>query len=566
MEEKTVPPDKTIDRIRLVILSRLFIVTFILGIHVYAELNAGAGLFDTPISIFSLAIIFTCTFSIIFALLLRYHGNTAVNIYIQSGADLFLITSFVYGTGGIQSIYSIFYPLVIIYTVIFLEKKGGLVIATAAAILYALLAILEYYGLINPLIVSQFTTYRLEAGYVLARVVTHILSFYFTALLSIYVVGQERKTRALLAEKQDAFARLDILYKSIVESVSTGIITVNLNGRIKSFNRTASTITGYLFNEVENHLLSEIFPDLDSYLKQQKTQTGSSSKSAHFEGIFHTLKGQELKLGASFSSLKDPQDNVIGDIIIFQDITEVMNMREALEKNRRLAFTGEVAANLAHEIRNPLAAIGGSVQLLRQDILLDHGNHKLFDIILRGKEQLEKFLNDFLLLARPAPGICEDFDLNEVINDVFDSLRLLPDWCEPLEIIIKLPTDKFMINANKTELRQVVWNISANALQSMPNGGTLILEAKNVLHKGIDSVEIVIKDSGNGIEKKDLQKIFDPFYTTRTVGTGLGLAVVSRIIENWMGTIAVNSEPKQGTTFTVIFPRQVLYCKNSNLR
>ncbi len=562
MEEKTIPPDSTIERIRLVILSRLFIVTFILGIHVYAELNSGAGLFDTPISIFALAIIFTCTFSIIFALLLRYHRNTAVNIYIQSGADLVLITSFVYGTGGIQSIYSIFYPLVIIYTVIFLEKKGGLVIATAAAVLYALLAILEYYGLINPLVVSQFTTYRLEVGYVLARVVTHILSFYFTALLSIYVVGQERKTRALLAEKQDAFARLDILYKSIVESVSTGIITVNLNGRIKSFNRTASTITGYLFSEVENHLLSEIFPDLDSYLQQQKTQTGSSSKSAHFEGIFHTLKGLELKLGASFSSLKDPQDNVIGDILIFQDITEVMNMREALEKNRRLAFTGEVAANLAHEIRNPLAAIGGSVQLLRQDILLDHGNQKLFDIILREKEQLEKFLKDFLLLARPAPGICEDVVLQEVINEVVDSLRLLPDWREPLDLRIKLPPEKFRITVNVAELKQILWNIAANALQSMPNGGTLILEAKNVLLEGIDSVEIVIKDSGNGIEKKDLQKIFDPFYTTRTVGTGLGLAVVSRIIENWMGTITVNSEPKQGTTFTVTFPVQVLYCKN----
>ncbi len=566
MEEKIVPPDSTIERIRLVILSRLFIVIFILGIHVYAELNSGAGLFDSPMSIFALAIIFTCTFSIIFALLLHYHRNTAVNIYIQSGADLVLITSFVYGTGGIQSLYSIFYPLVIIYTVIFLEKKGGLVIATAAAILYALLAVLEYYGLIHPLVVPQFTTYRLEAGYVLARVVTHILSFYFTALLSIYVVGQERKTRALLVEKQDAFARLDILYKSIIESVSTGIVTVNLDGRIKSFNRTASAITGYLSNEVENHKLSDIFPDLDSYLQQHKIEKGSSLKSAHFEGVFHTKKGQELKLGVSFSSLKDQKDNVIGDIIIFQDITEVMNMREALEKNRRLAFTGEVAANLAHEIRNPLAAIGGSVQLLRQDIPFDHGNQKLFDIILREKEQLEKFLKDFLLLARPAPGICEDVVLQDVINEVVDSLRLLPDWREPLDLMIKVPPEKLWINANVAELKQILWNIAANALQSMPHGGTLMLEAKNVLLEGIDSVEIVIKDSGNGIEKKDLQKIFDPFYTTRTVGTGLGLAVVSRIMENWMGTIAVNSEAKQGTTFTVTFPRQVLYCKNSSLR
>jgi two-component system sensor histidine kinase PilS (NtrC family) len=566
MEEKNLPPDNVLDRVRLVILSRLFIVTFILGIHVYAELNAEVGLFDIPVSIFSLTIIFTYTFSVIFVFLIYFYRNTAVNIYTQSIADLILITSVVYGTGGIQSIYSVFYPLVIIYTVMFLERKGGVLIATAAAVLYVLLAVLEYYGLINPMRVSQFTAYRLDAGYVLARVVTHIISFYFTALLSLYVVGQERKTRTLLAEKQDAFARLDILYKSIIESVSAGIITLNLEGRIKSFNRAASAITGNSFNEVENRKLSDIFSDFDAYLQQQKIQEGRSSKPIRFEGVFHTTKGQELKLGASLSRLKDPQDNVIGDIIIFEDITEIIDMRESLEKNRRLAFSGEVAANLAHEIRNPLATIGGSIQLLRQDIPLDHGNQKLFDIILRGKEQLEKFLKDFLLLARPAPGICEEVDLNEVINEVIDSLRLLSDWREPLELRLKLPPDKFMINANKTELRQVLWNIATNALQSMPKGGTLILEADRVLLKGIDSAEIVIKDTGSGIEKNDLRKIFDPFYTTRTVGTGLGLAVVSRIIENWMGTIRVSSEPEQGTTFTVTFPRQVLYCKNSSLR
>lgn len=560
--KKDAPPDQNIvARIRLIILSRLFIVTFILGIHAYAELGEEGGLFQIPVSIFSLTVLFTYLSSAIFVYLFYHNRNAIVNIYSQSIIDLIVITSVIYATGGINSIYSVFYPLVVIYAVIFLEKKGGLLIASAASLLYGLSAVLEYYGLIHPIFSSHFSGYRLDAGYVMARVVTHAVSFYLTAFLSSYVVGQERKARALLAEKQDAFTQLDILYKSMIESVNAGIVTINLEGRIKSFNRAASAITGHSFKNVENRKFSTIFPDFHDYLEEQKKQMGRDSDLPHFEGVFHTTKNREMKLGASLSRLKDQRGNVIGDIIIFEDISEIMEMRESLEKNRRMAFTGEVAANLAHEIRNPLAAIGGSIQLLKKDIPLEHGNQRLFEIILRGKEQLETFLRDFLLLARPAPGVCEDVDLNEVIHEVIDSLRLLPDWPESLGIRLELPPQRFMVKVNKTELRQVLWNLSANALQAMPEGGLMVMQARKLFFQEIAFAEIVIKDSGVGIEKSDLQKIFDPFFTTRSVGTGLGLAVVNRIIENWKGNIRVSSESGHGTTFTITFPIEVLYCK-----
>lgn len=560
--KQNAPSDQNIiARIRLTILSRLFIVTFILGIHVYAETGEGVGFFPIPVSFFSLTILFTYFISAIFVFFFYHNRSATVNIYFQSITDLFVITSVIYATGGIHSIYSVFYPLVVIYAAIFLERRGGLLIASAAAILYGLSAVLEYYELIHPILASYFSSYRVDAGYVMARVVTHLISFYLTAFLSSYVVGQEKKTRALLAEKQDAFAQLDILYKSMIESVNVGIVTINLEGRIKSFNRAASAISGYSFREVENRKFSTIFPDFHDYLEQQKKQTDRDAALPHFEGVFHTAKNREMKLGASLSKLKDQRGNVIGDIIIFEDIAEIMEMRESLEKNRRMAFTGEVAANLAHEIRNPLAAIGGSIQLLKNDIPLEHGNQRLFEIILRGKEQLETFLKDFLLLARPAPGVCEDVDLSEAIHEVVASLRLLPDCPESLDIRIKLPPQRLIVKVNKAELRQVFSNLAANALQAMPEGGILVMEARKIFFQEVAFVEIVIKDSGRGIEKTDLQYIFDPFFTTRSVGTGLGLAVVNRIVENWKGNIRVSSEPGQGTTFTIMFPVEVLYCK-----
>jgi two-component system sensor histidine kinase PilS (NtrC family) len=280
-----------------------------------------------------------------------------------------------------------------------------------------------------------------------------------------------------------------------------------------------------------------------------------------FEGVFHTNKGRTLKLGASLSPLRDGHGRVIGEIIVFQDIAEIIEMRESLEKSRRLAFTGEVAANLAHEIRNPLATIGGSIQLLKQDIPADHVNQKLFDIIMRGKEQLESFLRDFLLLARPAFGMCEEIELNSTIVEVIDSLRLLPDWRESLKLNLNIPESRVIITANKTEIRQVLWNLILNALQAMPENGVLTVEV-SLLGKGDGkSVQITVGDNGCGIDVSEQRRIFEPFYTTRSTGTGLGLAVVNRIIENWQGTIDLKSEPGMGTTFRVTFPSQVSSCK-----
>ncbi len=548
-------PEYLTSRLRWLMLARVFIVTFILGLATFIEVMSLEPLSAISASVIFVTILLAYILSILFLVLLNYLRNITLNIYIQSICDVALVTAMVYATGGIRSIYSVFYPLIIIYAVLFLGRKGGLIIASTAGIFYALFADFEFYGMIYPVFATA--DYQLNAGYVFTRIIAHIISFYLIAFLASFVVEQERKTRTLLVEKQTAFDKLDLLHRSIIESVDTGILTVNLRGQIKSLNRAAAEITGLSFHKIENQKFSDIFPDCPPLGREQQKAGGNRSPAkTRFEMAFQTGAGRKLLLGGSVSPLKDPSGITIGSIIIFQDLTEINEMKESLEKSRRLAFIGEMAAGLAHEIRNPLASISGSIQMLKGDLTRNDTNSRLMQIILRGKDQLESFLKDFLLMARPAPGVREELDVKETIREVIESLRCISDWNELLEVSMLLADDPLFIQANRTEIRQVIWNLILNAVQAMPEGGILRVEASPARVGARSGAEIKIGDTGCGIKDQDFQKIYEPFYTTRDTGTGLGLAVVNRIIEAYGGRIHMQSRPGKGTVFTIWLPAQ----------
>jgi two-component system, NtrC family, sensor histidine kinase PilS len=532
------------------------IVTFLLGLATFIEIKGMESLSAISASALFKTILLTYILSILFLFLVKYIQNISVNIFIQSICDVALVTGMVYATGGIRSIYSIFYPLIIIYSVLFLGRKGGLIIASAAGIFYSLFAYLEFYGVIYPISSMHIPDYLLNAGYVFTRIITHIISFYIIAFLTSFVVEQEKKTRVLLAEKQSAFDQLDLLHRSIIESVDTGIMTIDLQGQVKSFNRAASEITGFVFQQIDNLKVSDVFPNCPPLIKEaQDADAYRSIPKTRFEMEFLPKSGRILTLGSSVSPLRDPQGITIGNIIIFQDLTAINEMRESLEKSRRLAFIGEMAAALAHEIRNPLASISGSIQMLQGDFSQkEETTEKLMQIILRGKDQLESFLKDFLLVARPAPGIREELDIRDMIADVMESLRCVGDWHEPLEVVMLLSEIPFHVYANRVEIRQVIWNVVLNAIQAMPDGGRLEIEAHSSNVNGSEGAEIRISDTGCGMDDHSYTKIFEPFYTTRDKGTGLGLAVVSRIMEGYGGRIHMQSKPGRGTTCTLWFP------------
>ena len=535
--------------------SRIAIVTFLLGIATFIEIKG-----TEPFSYISLPLLFIIIFityliSIIYLILLKIVRNIRFNVYIQIFCDVLLITGLVYVTGGINSIYSVFYPLVIIYAVLFLPRSGVLIIASASAIFYGLLLDLEYYGLLSPPSNVMLQDYYYSAGYVFSRIIIHTFSFYIIAILASYVVEKEKRTRTLLAETENAFRQLDLLHRSMIESVDAGILTTNLLGNIKSFNRAAEEITGYSFSEVGDHNVDKIFPGLGEMLAQIDSADFTSPVKKRVELVF-TGRGQETQiLGCSISPLKNNRGRRIGSIIIFQDLTAIKKMEKTIERNRRLAFIGEMAAVLAHEMRNPLASISGSIQVLKKDLRLSKTDEKLMQIVLRGKDQLESFMKDFLLLARPSPGTSEEFDLRGIITDVIESLQYVPDWHEGIEIVRRLDGAS-IIRANRMEIRQILWNLVLNAVQSMPEGGRLTIETGwSPEDEGGVAIEIRISDTGCGIESQYLGKIMEPFYTTKERGTGLGLAIVNRVVEGQGGTLRIDSVPNGGTTCTVWLPQ-----------
>jgi two-component system sensor histidine kinase PilS (NtrC family) len=544
-------------RIRWLMLSRIALVTILFSFTTFIKLQK-TDLFP-EISLTPLYIIFAVAYavSMLYLCILKFRliENPNINIYIQSFSDVALVTGLVYATGGVTSVYSVLYPLVIIYAVLFLQKRGGLIIATFSSILYGLLIDLEYYRIIQPIYTTTFYKYDLGSAYVFSQIAIHVLSFYIIVFLASFVVEQEKKAWILLAEKETAFDQLDLLHRSIIESIDTGIMTINLRGMIKSFNRAAEEISGLSFAEVENRNIVELFPafkEIQEIISKEDNRSSARSRyNMEFEGKDHV----KCILGCSVSNLKDHRGKRIGDIVIFQDLTSIIKMEKSLEKSRRLAIIGEMAASLAHEIRNPLASLGGSIQILKKDLNLNPVDERLMQIILRGKEQLDNIIKDFLLLARPAPGKKERIVVKEVIEDVIESIKLVPDWSDNIELSLLL-SDTIGILANRTELREVIWNLILNSIQAMNDGGILYIETKNISFSdaGTEYLEITIRDTGSGIDEKNLDEVFEPFFTTKETGTGLGLAIVNRIVEGYGGTIRIENNAEAGTTCVVSFP------------
>lgn len=542
-------------KLRWLMASRVVIVTFMLGMATFIEMTGGRPYGQTSMSSLFLIIVSFYVFVIAYLIIIRSVGSIRVNLYVQACGDLSLITGLVYGTGGINSIYSVFYPLVIIYSAIYLGRRGGVIIASTCCIFYGLLSNLEYYGIIAPSSPFLVDDYYSRGGYVFSRLFIHVISFYVVALLASFVVEREKQTRSLLEEKETAFQQLDLLHRSIIESVNAGILTVNLQGRIKSFNAAAAEITGYRFEEVENKNVYELLPSLQDLAARTNSPATNLPERMRAELPFLDKQGRPMTIGCSISPLKSSRGTRIGDIIIFQDLTMLKAMEEDVERNKRLAFVGEMAAVLAHEMRNPLASMSGSIQVLRKDLELRESDERLMQIILRGKDQLEQLLRDFLVLAKPVRGKREWFDVRDVITDVAESMRYVGDWHDDIEITMSTG-DATTLFANPREVRQVLWNLTLNAVQSMRDGGAIAITVMPVEAESADgALRITIADTGCGIDPQHLDKITEPFYTTKEKGTGLGLAIARRILERYDGRLHIGSILGTGTTCTIVLPR-----------
>ena len=534
-------------RLRWLMFFRVVILSFLLGVAAFIQFIGTESLSQVSLFLVYGIIGITYIFSILYVFILSRLKNVQINVYIQSLVDVVLVTALVYVTGGAGSLYSNLYSLVIICSVLFLEMRGGILIASISSILYGLLLDMEYYGVIQP-IYGEMYEYDFSAGYVFSRIFIHIVSFYIIALLASFVVGQEKKTKVLLREQRDAFNQLDLLHTSIIESVNAGIITVDLEHRVRSFNKAAESIMKMKPYQAIDRDIEYLFPGVLGAMERMGGTNGN------FEMTRTLGNDRQVILGFSVSPLIGQDMTSIGNIFIFRDLTEIKAMEREVEKSKKFAFIGEMAAVLAHELRNPLASIGGSIQLLQRDLILDAGDRKLMDIILRGKDQLEALAREFLLFSKPHTGDQAILDIHDIINDIIDSVHSTGELNGSIELKTEF-SDQNTIHGNRTEIRHALLNIVINGLQSMQKGGTLSITTRRIddALKG-ECIEIAITDTGCGIGNEDLAKVQEPFYTTKETGTGLGLAMVNRVVSGHKGRFGIMSEINTGTRCVVVLP------------
>jgi len=554
MHEETFTKEKNTRRLFFLIISRVVITTFFLGMTIFMDIRRQSfPILQTTINFFYFIAAAVYLFSVIYILLFKFGEKIKNNLYIQITVDIIVTTILIFMFGNTQIDYSLFYTLIIIYSVIFIGRKGGMIVASVTSIFYGLILDLEFYKLIPSMSFIKYE-YEINAADTLTNVMVHIVSFYVLAFLVSFAVEQEKKAIVLLKEKESAFNQLDLLFHSIIESVDTGVMTIDLNRRIKTFNRAAEEITGFKFAVIKNDLLENIIPEFMPLFEKKELPESLRNR---MDVKIKAGMGNNIHLGcsiSSLSSLKDRDEKKIGHIIIFQDLTEIKQMEEKLEKSRKLALIGEMAAGLAHEMRNPLAAISGSIELLLKGLEFKGTNRRLMGIILRGTDQLENLVRDFLSLARPVPALRELVDINEVFEEVLEHIKVSKSWTDKIKVI-KVFSDEVRAYANKEQVRQIINNLVLNAVQAMEEGGVLSFETKlDELYENKQYAQIKVSDTGCGIKETDLNKIFDTFFTNKEKGIGLGLPIVNHIVEGYNGKIKIESVVNKGTICYVWLP------------
>lgn len=550
---------------------RLLLASAILGSAVVLDLHERLPFPTSPLyGLLGL----TFGLSLLYAVALRVQRYLLSLGVVQLALDLGLVSLLVHFTGGPDSVFPFMYIFVIFAAANLLGRRGSLLVAILGGGLYGGLLEAEWTRLIPPVEFEGGLAPLRPGGYALYQVMIHSVAFLAVAILSSHLAERLRQTGQELEQRGLDLRNLQALHQAIVTNVPSGLLTLDLEGRVISFNETAERITGYDYESlrdshwqdtpfVECPVLAEFFAHPDAHLAAPAVEV-----------FLQRRDGRSIPVGIACSPLRAADGGPVGLVAIFQDLTERKRVEAQLRRADRLAALGQLAANIAHEIRNPLAAISGSVEVLKEEVALTGPNRELLDIILREARRLKLITGQFLDFSKPQSLLFRPCPVRPLLEG---ALQLLAKSAERNPMTTWIVTEEepdLHVLADSDQLRQVVWNLCLNAMQAMPDGGALTVAIRlpsgqsgnpatgqpgaspdcqiaqlPECHSMEEWVEIAFQDTGRGIPAEELDRIFDPFYTTRPSGTGLGLAIARKNLESMGGRIGVDSRPGTGTTF-----------------
>jgi two-component system, NtrC family, sensor histidine kinase PilS len=538
-------------RLAWFILLRVVVVSVFLVSAIILHAKEPGSLGEEALSGLSRLIIATYLFLAISLAALRHAGKFQhLLTYAQIIWDLILITFLILLTGGINSPYSFLYILAIINASVLLARKEAIYTASLCAILYGAILDFQFYGKLGFFGLNQLPVQQYGAKYVFYTVFVNILAYYLTAFLTGYLAERARRSEHALLEKEIDYEELERLNSSIVSNLDSGLVTLNIEGKIRVFNRYATELTGTTQEDAYDRLLKEVIPAFSA-------NSRSESFIRRGEVEYQDPLGSAMILGFKTTPLFDKEGNRAGIIVALQDITKLKSMEAELKKSDRLAAIGELSARIAHEIRNPLASISGSVQLIAQGDRVDVNDKKLLEIVLRETDRLNELIRDFLAYARPTPPLKMPILLKQFLSDLAALLCTDPRFSQVT--VVNDYRDDITIEVDRDQFQQVFWNLLVNAAEAMPSGGEIRVAAEHLSGEDAgmqpgDVMKIAVADTGKGMAKEEIRRVFEPFFTTKPAGSGLGLATVYRIVESHAGIIRVDSTIGSGTTFTIYLP------------
>jgi len=463
--------------------------------------------------------------------------------------DGFFVTAVVYVTGGIESFFPYLYFLIIVAGGMIFGRPGGILTALYLGFLYGVLLLIQGFDWFSIATGLSGPPSHFSKNYFLYQLVMHLVGFFCVGYFSSIFAEQVRRQRSQLEKQQRNIDQLEELHRIVIENLDIGLITLDNRNQIVSINPAGEKILERTKEEFRNLTLPSFF---DGY---QEAFSGKDSPLGNRPEIAYTTPGGSKKiLGFSITQVKEPLSQGIGQIFSFKDITQIKILEEHLRKVDRLAMLGKMAAGIAHEIRNPLASISGSIQILKDDFGADGARERLLKIISREISRLDLLMNDFLAFTKPVQTFDSDVDLSEFVQEMVELVTTSQKVSPAIIWRMDIPPH-LLVNLSRGDLSQVFWNLLTNALQALPGEGTIAIKAQPF--KGESEkvwIEIRIGDTGPGIPVSDQTKIFDPFFTTKDYGTGLGLSIVQKIISDRGGRIRVESFLGQGTEFIIHLP------------
>ena len=554
---------KMLKNLKGLMLGRIIILTLLLTITLLFQLSEKRYFFLPLTNNFYYFISLFYLVTIAYALFLKKVKDPRRFAFSQIVVDQLFITGLIYFTGGKESFFPIAYIFSIIASSMIFFKRGAVFSASLSSLLFGLLLLLQLYRWINPL--GEPLIY--DASQIFHSLIIYMSAFYIVAFLSSAVSEELKKKGKELIQKQVDYNQLEAFNRNIIQSLDSGLLTADLSGNINFLNRTAEKILNRNGESLKDTSIYDLFPKINDMVEElKKKDSESSGDYQRYETPLSNQDGSKIYLGFSISSLTNPEGSLIGHTLIFQDITKFKEMEEEMKRVDKMAAVGVLAAGMAHEIRNPLASLSGSIQMLKTELALDDHQQHLMEITLRESERLNALITDFLLFAQPPQTRKMLYPIGRILEETIDLLRHSPSFHDGIHIRPPRNQEEVRVSIDPDQMKQVFWNLFLNAAQSMSSGGEIQIQLGKGNGWGVTGLplssqqgekewaKISIIDSGNGIAEIEREKIFEPFFTTKENGTGLGLSIVHKIVENHNGLIKVESELGRGSTFTIYLP------------